>query len=86
MTSSSAESLKQQAIQIIQQAEIFIPGSSDKDKKQWCVVETTKIVEFIDDQIPVIGIILELPPVHILEHKAVEMLVDWAWAEVNSNK
>lgn len=56
-----------------------IPGTSEEQKREWCVNRLTQLLETFDNYTPVIGMFLDNPIADDLEKQAVKLLVDWAW-------
>lgn len=57
---------------------------SDEQRKQWYKTQIDAIIEVIDDMIPVVGKLMDLPVVDKIEQKVIDTLVDVAW-EINFN-
>lgn len=57
-----------------------LENKSDIEKQKQDVVNCLyAVVEMLDDQIPIVGKVLDLPIVNGIEHKVVEAFVDAVW-------
>lgn len=51
----------------------------DEQRKQWYKNQLDAIVEVIDDMIPVVGKVMDLPVVDEIEQKIVDVVIDYVW-------
>jgi len=80
------EQIEEIAMEAISTCHTFVPGKSEKDKKEWCEQRIISALEAFDNFIPVIGAFLDNPIVDNIEAHAISMLVEWAWGKFFDKK